>query len=326
MKIGVIIQGPTHEDSIKLTLKKSLEFLTKHFDKDSIVISTCSKGQILNDIGINYVVHDSNSYLNSEKFDILNVSNIFRQSNSVKFGLDYLEARGFTHAIKIRTDEYYRGYGKLLERLRNTDKIICSNMICSVAMPFHIGDHLIAGEISKLKMMFGSIVRPIKLSFIKNDGFYKSFKEAELINKQLGFKRRKLQFNELNVEPVLALSYLNNLENNIGPEMNRYVFDKYFDIFNVLEFDDFYCISNNLNFCINKNGFKLLINPETRYEALSNLVDKDNKILTDMAYSYFGEIAMSNDDIRPLSGYDSDLFVARCAYWGLVGGNSENKK
>ena len=265
MRIGVIIQGPIGDLYV---LQKNIQSLTKIIDPKDIIISTweSSRESIkpLGDIGVNIIFSkksDAESYL--KNFDSLNKSNSVLQTCSFLIGARTLTSmKSYDYLIKLRTDEFYKDWTKLISNIQEDDRINSCNIFWRKDVPFHIGDHLIAGRSDLILNMVESCWHDI----VENSNFFNKYvqhvdsrKWARIFSSKeeddLQFVN-KVVYNVICPEIRYSTAFLRNeTESEISVKDHKHLVSKYFRPIAAEDFKEFYTFSKSLNINLDKDNF-----------------------------------------------------------------------
>lgn len=280
MKTGIVIQGAIADYGL---LQNNLEFVRKYFPDEDIVISTWkAKGFTNTQKELIFCDKDDNLYgietvrTDEEIFskwkpglDIINGGNIIYQCHTAHAGIDYFKRKGgYSHIIKIRTDEYYDSLNMFEKKMRHVDdKILCLSLFFRKDFPYHIGDHLLGGRIENVEKLFLNILRYSYNIMICEEG---QLFESEVVenkwNKRIWTncesefaKLVNLTHTDIPPEVKLCTEYISEKEKrDIKAEEHVELTKKYFDTFDVRMLGRFYFSANSVcgGVCITHNQIK----------------------------------------------------------------------
>lgn len=216
-KISLLIQGPINANSFL-----AIKFYQETFD--DIIYSTYLDEN-------NYLIKNFNCekikfvYSNKNEKNIINPSNVFFQALTTLKGIENCQ---HDFIIKIRSDELYINIKNIIEHI-NYNKINFSNVFFRhfSFYPYHISDHIIAGNKNILKKSFSDIVFYCKeknSTSLFDANPYKGLGQDYLIN--------------LTPEQIISIFLLKNLDEKLNIDLhdtkqNIELFHKYFNIINI---------------------------------------------------------------------------------------------
>ena len=158
-------------------LQETINFFVKHYPTQNVVISTWIGCKL----DFSKLPQSYNVILTKLPKDGGH-QNINYQILSTNNGLKYVET---DYVIKLRGDEYYSNIEYIVNEIAmNPTKLHCSPVFFRhwEFMQYHISDHIIAGTIDNLKLMFNKAKFYIdnKLVYNLRDGIKYEFWEPEI--------------------------------------------------------------------------------------------------------------------------------------------------
>jgi len=263
MKVGIVIQGKV--DNLFI-LQKSIEYLSKSFSKEDIVISTWDEqgklrkeqdafsdkdGNIFGIKTIRTSTEMTKKY--GESFNAINVNNIIYQSLSTLMGIQHF--KGYTHIIKMRSDEFYEKMDLFSDKVKSDDRMHFSSLFSRNDFPFHIGDHVVGGRAEDMTTMFGGMVNYTYELLTSKGGrkFYTEWLDRKwnrsIFNNTQGdvSKLYPLTWSDICPEVKLTINYL-TLKESKPPVVKQQVelMNKHFCSFDVRDFGKFYFCANSV--------------------------------------------------------------------------------
>lgn len=273
MKIGVVIQGKVSDASI---LKRNIKNLKLYFDTEDIVVSTwIETDQVLVSyqnmfldrrgrfFGIPTIRSDMNTFEPfKEVFAIVNGGNLVYQCFSTVAAINHLRSLGCTHVIKIRTDEYYTDFEPLIEEMKTDNRIHSCSLFFRKDFPYHIGDHLVAGPIDDMHLLFNtslsyahSILTSERAELWHNEVLERKWAKRiwNNVDSELA-KLVNLTHTDIPPEVKLCAEYISTKEKRpIHAKEHVELIKRYFKVFDVRNLREFYFKSNS----VWRNGFVL---------------------------------------------------------------------
>lgn len=266
MKIGVVIQGLVDDLFI---LEKTVNNLKKFFDPNDIVISTWSTdNKKKNDIqslcsdddnnlfGIKTIRSDLDIFKKyKETFLVINGNNIIYQCYTSVAGIRHLVENGCTHAIKIRTDEYYKNFEPLITEISNDNRLHSGSLFFRKDFPYHIGDHVVAGPITEMYTLFNNcllyghnIINTAQGSLFEQEVINKKWSSRIFTDIDSDFVRLvNLTHTDVCPEVKITCEYISDKERRqIYAHEHVELTNKYFKVFDIRKFDEFYFSANSI--------------------------------------------------------------------------------
>ncbi len=244
-KVGIIIQGPIRDHEL---LNKNVLNLSSYVDIDDIVVSTWDDADIK--LINRYEYSKANIVISDEQrvrgickhFNDLNANNKTLQIYSTCAGIAKLLLKNneYDYFIKIRTDEYCKNYEALLNSMYSDSRIHSGSIFFRGDVPYHIGDHVIAGKADDIRLMFESAWNYI-LSLTNYERHVHEL-QHDNFNKAIYGKETNLHFVNIHNVPaeiLLSLNYIWGRGDDVRLENNKDIVNKYFKVFDVKHFDDF---------------------------------------------------------------------------------------
>jgi hypothetical protein len=273
--IAVIIQGPLND---VYSLYKNINYLKRFVDEQDILISTWDNERnlhLLSDFNTGIILSDVKPIKKScLHFPLINKNNYFFQTYSTAIGIANLIQRNeYEYIIKLRTDEYYEDYGALIEIICNNNRIVSSSLFYRNDIPFHIGDHVLAGPAEEMFLMFEKAIA--ELMRLRSQEYFLqellSDKYSEILyNNTHADLCNMVPFKLTNITPEqrLTIAYLSQKEAmcDIKVENHPTFMKQYFTPFDVRLTKKYRCVANSLN--------RLVITEH-------NIGDLDTTIMTD---------------------------------------------
>ena len=149
------------------------------------------------------------------------INNLDYQITSTLNGLKHVNTE---YCIKMRADEYFSDVWRLVREMKlKHEKILSANIFFKAygpfMIPYHIGDHFLAGKTENVKLLFENAYSLMKNGF----KFPEKYSMTHNPEPYLGFAyiQNKEQIDLTNLEPYL--------ENSISAEL----VDKYFEDFDI---------------------------------------------------------------------------------------------
>jgi len=153
-KVGVVIQGRMN-DATRISIK----MLKKTIPLENIIISTWNSTTFQNEEtfeGVEVKYNDQGVFQKfGRAFDVMNLDNILYHCFTTSTGLTHLAEKGCTHAIKIRSDEFYDIEPFVNEMLMDNTRLHSASLFFRNDFPYHIGDHLVGGSLKDMSILFG---------------------------------------------------------------------------------------------------------------------------------------------------------------------------
>lgn len=128
---------------------KAMDFWVNNLSDSKIVVSVW-EDDIEYDFPQNWTI-----IKNKKPKERIGYKNFDLQLISTINGLNSINTK---YVIKMRCDEYWSNVNEIIKMIEDDDRIICGSLFFRpVGMhPFHISDHILAGKLSNLKLMFES--------------------------------------------------------------------------------------------------------------------------------------------------------------------------
>lgn len=196
--ITILIQGPLHETSVS-----NIEIYKRYGD---VIYITWADGCTVDNLDLINTIHSNCIKFVSLPKDILNNSihnkqNIFYQAYSTYYGCVLSATKNI---IKVRSDEKYTNLDALITKINNQpNKIISSNIFFRKYsfFPYHISDHIIAGDTINITNLFLNVVKSCcNINYLSNT----------LKNNIINIPR----INRLAAEQIITLNTFNFFYNN----------------------------------------------------------------------------------------------------------------
>lgn len=322
MTTGVVIQGPITDI---LCLKKNIEYLKEWFDTKDIVVSTWDNKSAakLELLDIEIILNNEQAVSGScEHFNVLNHNNFFYQIWSSAQGVaQLLKKKNYDHIIKIRTDEYYKNYDSLIRSMEDDSRIHSSSIFFRSDVPFHVGDHLLAGPAMKIKELFESNLRKLidltdfdRFCYECNVNFYSTalFRDPDF---SIG-KLHPFTPNMIPPECKLAVEYLRSRGiDNISPGSSATLMKEYFKPVDVNWFEEYLCRANSLGFDITQDTYSnaidtILYSPHYSCSNCHPNIICDTRIRQSILVILLRNMATTADHIK---NYKHDDFTTYCS-------------
>jgi len=267
-KTGIVIQGAIADYGI---LKKNIDLVRKYFPEEDIVISTwksksftdkqkqsffCDEDDNL--YGIKTVRSDEKVFSKWKPgLEVVNGGNIIYQCHTTHAGVNYFRQKGgYSHIIKIRTDECYDSLNIFEKKMRQADdKILCLSLFFRKDFPYHIGDHLLGGRIENVEQLFlnilnysHSIMAGEKGELFESEVVENKWSKRIWTNRESEFtKLINLTHSDIPPEVKLCTEYISLKEKrDIKASEHVELTKKYFDTFDVRMLRRFYFSANSI--------------------------------------------------------------------------------
>ncbi len=250
--ITLIFQGKLGNEIINM--------IEENYNKYKIVIVTNDNNEEIknkikqyeNIIFIDYKISIENKY---------NKLNSYYQFYSTYIGLCNVYTK---YAIKFRGDEYFENIDPLVNHILSTDKIVCSDFLFRkqylYLVKYNISDHYFGGKTDILLKSFKVLVEHCQDINKIIDGY------SELSCPYIDCPEKKI---------AIAILRTLNVDISFNNILTTNIIDKYFDVYNSYNFN---------NFIYKCNGEKLMIKNNiytNDYEYLSNITSVPVVVISD---------------------------------------------
>lgn len=194
--------------------KRAMDFWKNNFSHENICVSIWEDD-------IEYDFPNQWKVIKSKKpYERIGYKNFDLQLISTINGLDVIDTE---YVIKMRCDEYWSNIDEILKMINEDDgKIICGSLFFrAVGMhPFHISDHILAGKLENLKIMFNSAYENLKNNFWNFPIPECQLGLAYLLAKEIDFKNKIIDVN-------LYESHKPNVLENFNDNNEKEIIEKY---------------------------------------------------------------------------------------------------
>ncbi len=263
-KVGVVIQGPIRNLFI---LQKNIDLLSKFFDSKDIVISTWNdKGKARTEqdsfsdsqgnlFGIKTIRTDTSfNKRYGTSFEIVNGDNVLYQCLSTAVGINHFDS--YDYIIKVRTDEFYDRLDLFKDQILSDNRIHCGSLFFRNDHPWHIGDHIVGGNIQEMKNLFVGALDYFKTLLNNTNGniFYQEFLEKKwskcIFNEPNGDVARlaSLYYSDICPEVKITVNYISLKEKKLPAVKNHVeLMNKYFNAYDVRKFEKFYVSATHIS-------------------------------------------------------------------------------